>query len=199
MNGQGRATVTTIASTRSFVDALAAGLIARFPDPLALARVTVLLPTRRACRALQEAFLRASGGRPLLLPILRPTSPPVTMIYVVLKFVEGILMVIGAVVILIPGQEELKTFLYDSVHVYVFGVSAWLLYYLIVRSRVVPAFIGWWGIVAIFFLLLSNILGTIGVDTTVLDYFLVLVITNEVFLAIWLMAKGFRKAEEADE
>src|SRR3546814_15010277 len=37
-----------------------------------LAAATVLLPTRRACRSLQAAFLRASGGVPLLLPRLLP-------------------------------------------------------------------------------------------------------------------------------
>ncbi len=63
----------TIAPNVSFVDALAHGLLARGGgDPLALARHTVLLPTRRACRALQEAFLRASHGRSLLLPRLVP-------------------------------------------------------------------------------------------------------------------------------
>ena len=41
-------------------------------DPLALARCTVLLPARRAVRSLREAFLRASGGEPLLLPRLMP-------------------------------------------------------------------------------------------------------------------------------
>src|SRR5690348_12641668 len=46
-------------------------------DPLILAQMTVLLPTRRAARALREAFLRltAEGGEPgapLLLPRLRP-------------------------------------------------------------------------------------------------------------------------------
>ncbi|HSR72607.1 MAG TPA: double-strand break repair protein AddB, partial [Kiloniellales bacterium] len=56
----------------SFVDALATGLLGRFgADPLALSRVTLLLPTRRACRALQDAFLRASGGQALLLPRLQ--------------------------------------------------------------------------------------------------------------------------------
>ena len=35
-------------------------------DPLA--RGLILLPTRRAARALADAFLRASDGRPLLLP-----------------------------------------------------------------------------------------------------------------------------------
>ena len=52
-----------------FLDALAAEwLDARGGDPLAVARGLILLPTRRAARALAEAFLRASGGRPLLLP-----------------------------------------------------------------------------------------------------------------------------------
>jgi ATP-dependent helicase/nuclease subunit B len=37
-------------------------------DPLETARGLILLPTRRAARALAEAFLRASGGRALLLP-----------------------------------------------------------------------------------------------------------------------------------
>ena len=56
-----------------FVDALAAGIRASAgDDPSALAAVTVLLPTRRACRALTDAFLRESGGRPLLLPRMMP-------------------------------------------------------------------------------------------------------------------------------
>ncbi len=64
--------VATIPAGVSFVDALARGLLARAGDPLELARGTVLLPTQRACRALQEAFLRASDGRALLLPRLLP-------------------------------------------------------------------------------------------------------------------------------
>lgn len=40
-------------------------------DPLGLTRVTILVPTRRAVRALRDAFLRATHGRPTLLPILR--------------------------------------------------------------------------------------------------------------------------------
>lgn len=56
-----------------FADALAAGILARHgADPLGLSKVLVLLPTRRACRALREAFLRRTKGTPLLLPVLRP-------------------------------------------------------------------------------------------------------------------------------
>ncbi len=69
----GPPSVFTIATGVPFVDALAAGLRARCgDDPQALTRVRVLLPTRRACRALTDAFLKQSHGRPLLLPRLTP-------------------------------------------------------------------------------------------------------------------------------
>jgi ATP-dependent helicase/nuclease subunit B len=74
MNSE-RPSVFTIPSHVPFVDALAAGVAsshASADDPLALARVLILLPTRRACRALQDAFLRHSGGRALLLPRMVP-------------------------------------------------------------------------------------------------------------------------------
>ncbi len=61
--------VFTIPAGLPFVDVLVAGILERMGgDPAALARVTVLVPTRRARRSLAEAFLRQSEGRPLLLP-----------------------------------------------------------------------------------------------------------------------------------
>jgi ATP-dependent helicase/nuclease subunit B len=57
-----------IPATAPFLDALAAAWLARGGDPLAASRGLILLPTRRAARALAEAFLRATDGRPLLLP-----------------------------------------------------------------------------------------------------------------------------------
>lgn len=65
--------VFTVPPNHSFADALARGLLARWgDDPLMLSRALVLLPTRRACRNIQQAFLRASQGRALLLPQLMP-------------------------------------------------------------------------------------------------------------------------------
>lgn len=73
MASASRPQLYTIAPGRPFLDLLAAGLLQRFgSDPLTLSRVTVLLPTRRACRALAEAFLRARSGEALLLPKIRP-------------------------------------------------------------------------------------------------------------------------------
>ena len=65
--------VSTIPAGTGFLEALAEGLLAETAgDPLILAGYRILLPTRRACRSLQEAFLRRSDGRPLLLPRLQP-------------------------------------------------------------------------------------------------------------------------------
>jgi ATP-dependent helicase/nuclease subunit B len=65
--------VATIPAGLPFVDALAAGLLAEAGDQrLALADMLVLLPTRRACRSLGEAFLRRAAGGALLLPRIQP-------------------------------------------------------------------------------------------------------------------------------
>jgi len=46
------------------------------PDPLTLPRAIVYLPTRRAVRALRDAFLDASGGQAALLPSIRALGDP---------------------------------------------------------------------------------------------------------------------------
>ena len=62
-----RPQVFTIPSGFAFARALAAGVIARSgADPLLLADALVLVPTRRAARALREAFADALGGAALL-------------------------------------------------------------------------------------------------------------------------------------
>lgn len=56
-----------------FLDALAAGVLDAHgaAPPEALARATILLPTRRSARGLREAFLRVAATRALLLPRMR--------------------------------------------------------------------------------------------------------------------------------
>ena len=74
--------VWSITAGRPFLDTLARAILAgdlprpggSRPDRLSLAGMTILLPTHRAVRALQEAFLRAAEGRALLLPRLVPIS-----------------------------------------------------------------------------------------------------------------------------
>lgn len=65
--------IFTIPARLSLVDTLAAGLLAQYGhDPLALGRLTVFLPTRRAARTLRDAFLRQSEGSANILPRILP-------------------------------------------------------------------------------------------------------------------------------
>ena len=72
-----QANVYTIAAHRPFLATLVTGLHELAgDDPLALPRISVLLPTRRAVRSLRETFLRVAphgkdAGAPLLLPRMR--------------------------------------------------------------------------------------------------------------------------------
>ncbi|MBS29276.1 MAG: double-strand break repair protein AddB [Alphaproteobacteria bacterium] len=65
----------SIAAHRPFLRELAAQILGASEhegDPLALARTTILLPTRRACRSLQDTFLQLTDGAPLVLPRMVP-------------------------------------------------------------------------------------------------------------------------------
>lgn len=74
--------VFTVPPGRPFLAALADAILAgNLPHPggpkpafLDLPSWTILLPNRRAARALQEAFLVAAGGGALLLPSIRPIA-----------------------------------------------------------------------------------------------------------------------------
>ena len=74
--------VFTVPVGRPFLAGLAEAILAGHlprhggpvPSPFDLSHMTLLLPTRRAARALGDAFLKASGGRALLLPRIRPIS-----------------------------------------------------------------------------------------------------------------------------
>lgn len=71
-----RMNLFSIAPGTAFLPALAEGVLKRHFDaqaPESLARVTILLPTRRAARALIAAFAQIAGpGRALLLPRILP-------------------------------------------------------------------------------------------------------------------------------
>ncbi len=75
-----RPNLFTIPPTAPFLETLARSILDRklitgWPDadqPLSLASGLILLPNRRACRAMRDAFLAVSKGKPLLLPRIAP-------------------------------------------------------------------------------------------------------------------------------
>jgi ATP-dependent helicase/nuclease subunit B len=66
-----KANLFTIPSGNDFLQTLVHGLKTQFGDELA--KALILLPTRRACQNLREAFLNEAGGEgAMLLPDIRP-------------------------------------------------------------------------------------------------------------------------------
>ncbi len=65
--------IVSIAADQPFAAALAKGLLERF-GARGLGRLRLLLPSRRACSVMQDAFLEATAGGSLLLPRLRAVA-----------------------------------------------------------------------------------------------------------------------------
>ena len=63
--------VFTIPPSLCFADTLTEFLLKTY-SPVELARVLLLLPTRRACRTVRESFLNVADGKPMLLPRMIP-------------------------------------------------------------------------------------------------------------------------------
>ncbi len=100
--------VLNIPPQLSFVDCLAKDLLLRHGDNLEdLGRITILTTTRRAARALQNAFLRETKGRPLLLPRMRPLGD-VDEDEMALEGETGLAADIGSALNLPPAIESLR-------------------------------------------------------------------------------------------
>jgi len=65
----------TISPDHPFTETLARYVLQHYGDnPLKLARLLIILPSRRSCLSLRNAFLRITGGKPLLLPQMQPMN-----------------------------------------------------------------------------------------------------------------------------
>jgi hypothetical protein len=78
-----------------------------------------------------------------------------------------------------------------------FGLGALLFYYLLYQSRLVPRFISVWGFIGAVLILTLNLLLTAnlleaGIATGLI--FALPMITNEIFIALWLIVKGFNSS-----
>lgn len=71
-------------------------------------------------------------------------------------------------------------------------MGVFIFYYLLYRPGAVPGFIAIWGAFGIATLVISTFVKLAGTSIPVVNYFLVLIISNEIFLAVWLMIKWIR-------
>lgn len=127
----------------------------------------------------------------LMFPLFKKLNKPISQGYLILKYAEGILMIIAGLLFLDTSLQYMRDIIYNEFHVYVFITSGFMFYCLLYKSKLIPKFISIWGAMGLFVLLASTLLKLVNINYLIIDYFLVLIITNEVFLAVWLIVRGF--------
>ena len=111
--------------------------------------------------------------------------------YFMSRFIEGLLMIIGGIIILIPSLERYREIIYNDIQIYFFIFGALFFYILLFETQVIPKFISVWGIIATLLLLGITIIKLFGVDFPIFQVLTLPIILNELFLAFWLITKGF--------
>lgn len=133
--------------------------------------------------------LSVIGIAVLMYPLFKVFNKIISIIYLGLRSVEGLLMIVAGFVYL--ASASARGMIYNDIHQYVFILGCFVFYYLLYISKQIPRFISVWGLLGTAVLALSTGLKLFGQSSQTLDYFLILIITNEVFLAGWLIFKGF--------
>jgi len=85
----------------------------------------------------------------------------------------------------------------DAVLTLVFLLGAVMFYLLLYRSRIVPRWIAWWGLVAVPFYLAAGLLAMYGVfdaNSSAQTVLFMPLAVQELVLAVWMIARGFRPA-----
>lgn len=144
-----------------------------------------------------------------LFPIFRKYDESLALGYVALRTIESAVIVaavISPLVLLAIGQGavEATTFqplgetllavrsiLVGQITGIFFSLAALLLFYLLYKTKLVPRFISIWGLIGVALVLAWNLVELFGISVSIGMFLALPMILNEIFLAIWLMFKGF--------
>jgi hypothetical protein len=158
----------------------------------------------------------------LLFPILKRQDEGLALGYVALRIIEAIVIIaafITPVALIALAQEYTAASAADASSLQAagtsflavrerlvgqytgifFGLAAFLLYYLLYRSRLVPRLISVWGFIAVVLVVAWNLLKLFDIDIDAGMVFGLPIILNEMFLALWLIVKGFNTSAEVFE
>jgi hypothetical protein len=141
--------------------------------------------------------LAVIGIAVLMFPLFKQSNKSISFGYLILKYMEGILMILAGLLFLYIPLQYMHDIIYNKIHVYVFIIGSFMFYYLLYKSELIPRFISLWGASGVFALMVSTLLKLANIHYLMIDYLLVLIITNEIFLAIWLIVKGFSPSKIA--
>jgi len=161
----------------------------------------------------QVLVLSVLGIAVLLFPVLRRSHEGLALGYVGTRTLEAVLLLAASIsaLVLLTVSEEIEgpaaqpvadlalaarewTYLIGSM--VGLGVSALVLYSLLYRAGLVPAWLSLWGLAGGALILLRGLLETYGVELSALAQGLMAapIALNEMVLAVWLMVKGFSPA-----
>ncbi|MCL5410868.1 MAG: DUF4386 domain-containing protein [Patescibacteria group bacterium] len=135
--------------------------------------------------------LAVIGIAVIMFPFFKRSNKKLSLSYLLLKILEGTLMITAGIFFLNNSLQFMRDWIYNGIHLCTFIISGFVFYYLLYKTKLVPQFISVWGAIAILALLVKTAFKIVGLTYTMLDVMLILIITNEMFLAIWLMVKGF--------
>jgi hypothetical protein len=154
----------------------------------------------------------------LLFPLLKRAGEGLALWYVGLRIVEGVMYAVGVASVLaisslagdsvvagdpasLESGRSVAIGLFEgagTMATVAFIVAAMMLYLLLFRSRIVPRFIAIWGLVAVPLVAIVNVIAPdISKASAPVMLLVVPMITNELFLAGWLLVKGVRVHEGA--
>ena len=140
----------------------------------------------------------------LMFPILKPQNKNLALGYVVCRIIDGLIFIIAGIILLpliiTAGSSdsstlilEVRAWIYIIID-YSFGIGFLILSYLLYQLRLVPRFISAWGIIASTWMLAAVLLNLLS-PVIPFEISHLPMILNEVFLAIWLIVKGFNEDE----
>lgn len=153
-------------------------------------------------------------------PVLRRTGEALAVGYVAARVIEGTLALVAAAVWLallawgnafvLAGSAagshfqsvgDLMLYAADATFTLgtelVFGVSAVILNWLLIRSRIVPLWLSGWGLIGGALLFVSGALNLNGISVPVWEAVLTLPIAvQEMVFAVWLIVRGFAEPVE---
>jgi len=127
----------------------------------------------------------------LMFQVFKPYNKKVSFVYIVLRSLEGGLLVVTGILFL--SHNTLLLEIYEGIHAghgYLFAIAALIFNYLLYQSKLIPRWLSVFGVIATILLILVNLLEVTGIvsELMILKFPIFL---NEIVLAIWLIVKGF--------
>ncbi len=155
----------------------------------------------------------------MLFPVLKQHNESIARGYFSFRIIESVFCIVSAIIplsLITLSQEYLKAGASDASYFQTLGtlfiaaradlagllipvffcLSALLFYYLLHQSKLIPRFISVWGFIGVALVLILNLL-EVGIITGMILAFPI--ISNEIFLGIWLIVKGFNPSAIASD